>query len=128
MLEFLGKGYMEREEALKIMKSASLLYLNQGREEGVKDYIAVGAKTYEYLSTGIPILADCPEGDNADLVREFGRNSFTVTSGEIVDLREAIEKAYDSRNRIKPEVDLIYKRNYSRAALTRRLVQILEKI
>jgi len=121
-------AYVEREEALKIMKSASLLYLNQGRREGVKDYIAVGAKTYEYLSTGLPILADCPEGDNAELVREFGRNSFTVTSGEIEDLREAIEKAYDNRNRIKPEVDLIYIQNYSRAALTKRLVQILEKI
>ncbi len=42
-----------RAEALKLMTTASLLYLVQGRVGQSRD-IAVAAKTYEYLATGLP--------------------------------------------------------------------------
>ena len=45
---------VSREEALKLMQQASLLYLKQA----VSDGIAVAAKTYEYLATGLPVLAE----------------------------------------------------------------------
>ena len=60
---------MKHADALALMRTASLLYLRQGWETGVTDYIAVAAKTYEYLATGLPILAHCPPGDNTELIR-----------------------------------------------------------
>ena len=49
-------------EALRLMQSASVLYLCQGWEQGIADYIAVASKTYEYLATGLPILGGLPAG------------------------------------------------------------------
>jgi glycosyltransferase involved in cell wall biosynthesis len=65
-------------EALELMQSASVLYLSQGWEAGVTDYIVVASKTYEYLATGLPILADCPPGDNADVVRQYASRCLGV--------------------------------------------------
>ncbi|MEZ0230136.1 MAG: glycosyltransferase, partial [Planctomycetota bacterium] len=72
---------VERARALELMKSASLLYLRQGREPGVAHHMAVAAKTYEYLATGLPILADLPEGDNAEIVERYASNARLVKSG-----------------------------------------------
>ena len=70
---------MKHGDALNLMRTASLLYLRQGWEPGVTDYIAVAAKSYEYLATGLPILAHCPPGDNAELIRRYAANSYVVT-------------------------------------------------
>src|SRR6185503_15710938 len=49
-------------EALVLMRTASVLYLTQGWEQGVDRYVSVASKTYEYLATGAPILAEVPAG------------------------------------------------------------------
>jgi glycosyltransferase involved in cell wall biosynthesis len=83
-----------RQELLLQMQEASLLYLKQGFEgEGVP-HIAIAAKTFEYLATGIPILADVPEGDNADLIKAYGHESQVITSGKPEEILQALHAAY----------------------------------
>ena len=70
-------------EALVLMRTASVLYLTQGWEQGVDRYVSVASKTYEYLATGAPILAEVPAGDNADVIRRFARRSWIITEQDV---------------------------------------------
>lgn len=86
-------GHVTRERALELMQGASLLHLAQGFEPRVVDYVAVAAKTYEYLASGLPILADCPPGDNVDIVTQYARTSYIVTSQDVSELLQAVIQA-----------------------------------
>jgi glycosyltransferase involved in cell wall biosynthesis len=112
------------EEALSLMRTASLLYLKQGFEERARDYVAVAAKTYEYLATGLPILADCPPGDNADIVAAYSRDSYVVTSNSPADLRAAVVSAIERRADRLPSVSPEFVRTFDRRALTSRLADV----
>jgi glycosyltransferase involved in cell wall biosynthesis len=87
-------GFLPREEALRWMHNASLLFLKQSPETPH----AIAAKTYEYLTAGRPILVDGPPGDNAELIARYAGRSYVVTSGSPEDLRRAILKAYEDRS------------------------------
>jgi glycosyltransferase involved in cell wall biosynthesis len=117
-----------REKALELMREASLLYLKQGREPGVSDYIAVGAKTYEYLATGLPILAEVPPGDNAEVVRRYASAGYVVTSGERADLRRAVETAYAARSAADAKIHPEFVQAFSRRELTRRLAEVFDRV
>jgi len=115
---------MPREKALEMMTQASLLFLKQGWEPGVKDYIAVAAKTYEYLATGLPILADLPPGDNGDIVKKYAAHSFVITSDDRAELKAAVAKAYEQRSSLSPEVKPEFIADFSRMRLTEKLAAI----
>jgi glycosyltransferase involved in cell wall biosynthesis len=115
-------------EALSLMRSASLLYLKQGFEEGTRNYIAIAAKTYEYLATGLPILADCPPGDNADLVAAYSQDSYVVTSNASADLRAAVVRAIERRADRAPSVSAEFVKVFDRRALTSRLAQVFRVV
>jgi glycosyltransferase involved in cell wall biosynthesis len=119
---------MKHADALALMRTASLLYLRQGWEAGVSDYIAVAAKTYEYLATGLPILAHCPPGDNAELVRRYSANPYIVTSPDGPQLEDAIRAAYANRLSFSPQVSPLFAETFDRAALTERLAAVFDEV
>ena len=119
---------LPRERALELMREASLLYLKQGWEPGVSEHIAVGAKTYEYLATGLPILAETPPGDNAELVRKYASTGYVVTSNTRADLRHAVERAYDARSRASVAIHPEFEKKLSRRDLTRQLATLFDKV
>jgi glycosyltransferase involved in cell wall biosynthesis len=114
-------------EALALMRTASLLYTTEAWEEGDQDYVAVAQKTYEYLATGLPILADCPPGDNADLVRKYANRSYVVTTGRKEDLKAAVLRAI-SDGPPRPSVSAEFAETFSAPNLTQRLVEILDHV
>ena len=62
------RGYMSHGETLALLRSSDLLFLPmhdfpEGRRVGI-----VPGKTYEYLASGVPILAAVPDGDARDLL------------------------------------------------------------
>jgi glycosyltransferase involved in cell wall biosynthesis len=116
-----------RAEALKLMTTASLLYLVQGRVGQSRD-IAVAAKTFEYLATGLPILADCPPGDNADIVSRFAVHPFVVTSGRTEEIATALRMALVARGDAQPKVNDEFSRLFDREYLTGRLKDVLESV
>jgi len=119
---------VQREEALDLMREASLLYLKQGWEAGVSEYIAVGAKTYEYLATGLPILAEVPPGDNAELVEKYASAGYTVTSTKRADLRHAVERAYAARSRANVAIHPEFAKKFSRRELTWQLATLFDRL
>ena len=120
-------GPVNNEEALKIMASASLLYLKQGRENKIVSSIAVAAKTYEYISTGIPILCDCPKGDNVEIVEKYAMNSFIANEGSKEELKRLIHQAYNEKMTL-PELNKDFVTQYSRQALTTKLSDVIDKV
>ena len=119
---------LPREGALELMRQASLLYLKQGWEPGVSEYIAVGAKTYEYLATGLPILAEVPPGDNAELVQKYASAGYIVTSKNRTDLRHAVEQAYEARSRERVAIHPEFAKEFSRRDLTRKLATLFDRL
>jgi glycosyltransferase involved in cell wall biosynthesis len=119
---------MKHADALAMMRTASLLYLRQGWEAGVSDYIAVAAKTYEYLATGLPILAHCPPGDNIEIVRRYAANAYIVTSPEGPELENAVRAAYDHRFAFAPTVSTQFAETFDRSSLTSRLAQVFDEV
>ncbi len=119
---------LPREGALELMREASLLYLKQGWEPGVSEYVAIGAKTYEYLATGLPILAETPPGDNAELVRKYASTGYVVTSNVRADLRQAVERAYEARSRASVAIHPEFAKKFSRRELTRQLATLFDRV
>ena len=119
---------LPREAALELMREASLLYLKQGWESGVSEYIAVGAKTYEYIATGLPILADVPPGDNAELLKKYASSGYVVTSNSRTDLRGAIERAYQARSQSKTAIHPEFVKRFSRRELTAKLAGLFNRL
>jgi glycosyltransferase involved in cell wall biosynthesis len=118
-----------RDRALELMDEASLLYLKQGFEAGDNTiYVSVAAKTYEYLATGLPILADCPPGDNADVVQKYCAHPYVVTSGSPSDLRAAILTAHARHATMKPQVTAEFVERFDRVRLTARLAGLFDQL
>jgi glycosyltransferase involved in cell wall biosynthesis len=115
-------------EALALMKGASLLYLKQAFEKGIEYDIAVGAKTYEYLATGLPILAECPPGANADVIHEYAARSFIVTSADGAALKHALLKAYEDRDTFIPRVKGSFAAEFNRRRLAERLAKAFDEL
>ena len=120
--------HVPHAEALALMQTASVLYVSQGWEEGVTDYIAVASKTYEYLATGLPIIAECPPGDNADVVRQYAARAWVVTSPSVEEIQAAVQEAYQSRHAHRPEVTRAFVDTFSRARLSERLSQVFDRV
>jgi len=115
---------LSRESALRLMREASLLYLKQAASH----YLAIAAKTYEYLATGLPILAEVPAGDNAELVRRYASAGYVVTSSQRVDLRHAVEKAYEERSRTRVAIHPEFATKFSREELAGQLATLFDRL
>ena len=115
-------------EALNVMRTASLLYLKQGFEADVPEYAPIAAKTYEYLATGLPILAESPPGDNVDLIREYAAHSHIVTEPDASALEDAVLRAYAARHTAVPAISEAFVAKFSRQSLTEQLAGILEDV
>jgi glycosyltransferase involved in cell wall biosynthesis len=116
-------GVLPREEAIRWMQNASLLFLKQGPEFPH----AIAAKTYEYLAAGRPILVDAPPGDNAELISRYASRAYIVTSGSPDDLRQAVLKAYEERS-LPCGVNQEFIRGFRRKELTRILAAKMSEL
>lgn len=116
------------DEALALMRTASLLYLVQGWEARVKEYVAVASKTYEYLATGIPVLADVPPGDNADIVRRYATKAWVVTSPTVDAVKAALQEARTEADGYEPLVSQDFIDTFSRERLTASLSAVFDRV
>lgn len=120
---------LPREKAFEHFNKSTLLYLNQGSKKG-SAYTPVAAKTYEYLSTGLPILAEVPEGDNAEIIRKYSPHSYVITSGNFKDMKNAINDAYTKweKKMLKSRISKDFISKFNRKRLTKELEQIFEQV
>ena len=123
----LQTGPVQRSEALEMIKSASLLFLSQGFEHQEGRYPAVAGKTYEYLATGLPILAEAPPGDNSDIVAQYCSYPIVVSTPSITEIFDKLRAAWPHLERHSPNVLPQYIQDYSRLSLTEKLVNVLNE-
>lgn len=126
---------VSRTEITQYYEQASLLYLKQGWEHGVTDYISVAAKTYEYILSGVPILIEAPPGDNLDLVTKYAARSYVVSNeNDLEGMKNALIRAYaewkaerNSSAQIANQVSEEFLRKFDRRKLTGDLAAILDR-
>jgi glycosyltransferase involved in cell wall biosynthesis len=134
MNEYVGRVRMRsvasvgHEQATEMMRSASILYLKQGYPREAGEVVTVAAKTYEYLASGLPILADVPPGSDATLIQAHSRNAWLVTSGKREDLKTAVLEAFAARHSACGLVDPVFIEQYARKNLTQRLAVELDRL
>jgi glycosyltransferase involved in cell wall biosynthesis len=116
-------GVVSRDEVLTALQSASALYLRQGPG----NRIAVAAKTYEYLATGLPIICHGPEGDNADIVRRYGQNSLVISDDRVDVMTDWLRRQLLCGERETARVNEEFRVRFDRQALTNELARILHQ-
>jgi glycosyltransferase involved in cell wall biosynthesis len=123
-------GYLAHGETLARLAAvdATLLLLPPGPDQGPSGWVP--QKLYPYLRLGKPILALCPEGEAATLVRSAGGGS-TVIDPDAPDaartLRAWLEKlAQGELAALRPDPEVV--RRFDRRALARRLADELERL
>jgi glycosyltransferase involved in cell wall biosynthesis len=130
-------GFIEAPEELqRIYRRASLLlYYNGFKEDGTLITSVVRAKLYDYLATGVPILAIAPPGEVSQLLARFSPASINV-SGDLRtgDLRaafaHALEAAYErwQRGELTTQPNSEFLRMFSGEELTRQLAAVLDGV
>ncbi len=116
-------GYKNHKESIKYLTSANLLLLLSTVGEG-SDFMTT-SKIYEYLATGIPIMALVPPaGAAADLIRKFEAGT-VINSFDLEGAQKALANYFQkflSKN-LKPKIPQQEIRNYERRNLTLSLAQ-----
>ncbi len=116
------------DEALRLMQSASLLYLKQSWSRGGAENFAIAQKTYEYLATGLPILVEAPESDNTDIVQKCCAYPYIVSSDSLELMKSELTRAYDDRYNVAPRLTDESIRRFSRQALAEVFKNIIEEV
>lgn len=110
------KGYMKHEEAIRqLYNSHVLLLLGEGKG---KDRRIIPGKLYEYLRTGLPILAITDNIEIAELINGAGiQCKFKINS-----IKEGLKKITENYKKFKPVED--YKK-YSWKSLSQKYSNLL---
>ena len=85
-------GYKRHGEAIRYLKTGSMLLLLIRDLDPRTDLITIPGKLFEYLGAGVPILMIGPEGDAADIVR--GHGGFVCRQDDGAGIRDAISRLY----------------------------------
>jgi glycosyltransferase involved in cell wall biosynthesis len=123
------RGYLPHAETIGLIRSADLLFLPmQDLKPGTRASITPG-KTYEYLASGLPILACVPDGDARELLEAVGtailcRPPDMDSMKRIV--REQVERF--QRGESAPQSDESVLAQYERRALTRDLSAVFDQV
>jgi len=117
-------GVVSRDEVLKAMQTASALYLRQSAANN----IAVAAKTYEYLATGLPIICHGPEGDNSRLVRRYASDCVIVTDDQSDDLERWVRQRSATSAAPPLAISEEFQRNFHRRTLTAALAALFDGV
>lgn len=130
-------GFLDVPEDLqRIYRRASvLLYYNGFKEDGTLITSVVRAKLYDYLATGVPILAIAPTGEVSELLERFSAASVTV-SGDLhtSELKAALARALESlyerwqRGDLATQPSGEFLRMFSGEELTRQLATVFDSV
>jgi glycosyltransferase involved in cell wall biosynthesis len=130
-------GFIEAPAELQRIyrRASALLYYNGFKEDGTLITSVVRAKLYDYLATGVPILAIAPPGEVSELLARFSPASVNVSGDLRTDnLRtafvRALEGAYErwQRGELTTQPNSEFLRMFSAEELTRQLAGVLDGV
>jgi glycosyltransferase involved in cell wall biosynthesis len=114
-------GPVPHGQAVTLMKQADLLYLPV--PSGYYAIASLPGKLFEYLACGRTILAVVPEASEVAQVLNDTGGGLRVEPGDVAGLAQVLQAWLRGEGRVEPAQGI---GNYSRAATTRRLAQILD--
>lgn len=130
-------GFIEAPEELQRLyrRASALLYYNGFTEDGRQITSVVRAKLYDYLATGVPILAIAPPGEVSDLLARYSPASVNV-SGDLVtgDLQSGLARALDDmyqrwqRGALTTQPNAEFLRMFGGEELTRQLAVVFDRL
>jgi glycosyltransferase involved in cell wall biosynthesis len=130
-------GYVDDPEDLQRVyrRASALLYCNGFTEDGRLITSVVRAKLYDYLTTGVPILAIAPPGEVSELLARYSPASVNV-SGDLrsCDLRptfaQALEEMYGrwQRGELGTQPSDEFLRMFGGEELTRQLAAVFDAV
>jgi len=117
--------YMPQKKALKIVFKSHMLLLIEFSD-------SYPGKVFEYLSSGIPILAIITKGQLSNLIKEYSENSHMIYSNDVKDVEKALVEGY-KKWKTGEKISLSdktkkFKENYNREHLTEKLSEIFLKV
>jgi glycosyltransferase involved in cell wall biosynthesis len=116
--------FMPHRESLRYLLSADILLVVQGPGR-----TNLAAKTFEYLSTGKPILALAPRGGSVDQLLSEANVGLVIDSESPQEIAAGLlELIRRVREGEKPEPNWEFIRQFTRRNLTRRLVDCLDQL
>jgi len=112
-------GYQSRKKVFSIMRESSLLILIEHTD-------SVTTKIYEYLATGIPILAITKSHEIISLIKKYSPQSFVVMDNDVLKIQMAMNQAYLAWKKGESGVaNSKYLQQYNRKSQTKMLAQVL---
>jgi len=107
---FKSTGYVSHKRSIQYMLDADLLFflLPWNADPGM-----VTGKIYEYLASGKPILAEVPEGDAADLLKIYGKNTIVAPGNEKI-LTDEIIRLYQLWEKGRLKTSMSYDKRLNR--------------
>jgi glycosyltransferase involved in cell wall biosynthesis len=122
-------GFLSHREAIRMIRSADLLFLPMHDVPPGRPVSIVPCKTYEYLASGRPILAAVPDGDARDLLAESG-NASICRPTDVSAMRLAVEEAVSryERGLAPPAPSSALLERLERRRLTRDLAAFVEEV
>jgi glycosyltransferase involved in cell wall biosynthesis len=116
-------------------RTSALLYYNGFAEDGRLIASVVRAKLYDYLATGVPILAIAPPGEVSDLLARYSPASVNV-SGDLrtghlrAEFARAMNAMYErwSRGELVSQPNDEYLKMFGGEELTRQLAEVFDRL
>jgi glycosyltransferase involved in cell wall biosynthesis len=130
-------GFIENPEELQRIyrRASALLYYNGFTEDGRLITSVVRAKLYDYLATGVPILAIAPPGEQSELLARYSPASVNVRGDlRTHDLRSGLARALEEmyqrweRGELTTQPNGDFLRMFSGEALTRQLAAVFDRL
>ena len=127
LIDYLNKtGYVSHNEAIKFQKKSQVLLLIEINSEDTKAIIP--GKLFEYMVSNRPILAIGPKGaDISKLITETNTGKFFNYS-EYDALKSEILNMFEAYQNKTLNVNAIGLQKYSRKALTKQLVDLINNL
>ncbi len=87
-------GYLPREESLRVVQSADLLFLAMHNVPESHRSTTAPSKMFEYMASGRPILAAVPDSDAKEFLTKAG-TAFICRPDDVIGMVKALSTAYE---------------------------------
>jgi hypothetical protein len=122
VVEYLG--YLPHRACLEFEAGCDALLLTSAKVIGGRDY-AIAGKTFEYVTTGRPIIAFVTEGEQQDFLRESGM-SLICDADDPASSAKTLEEMVVGR--FSPVPNLPFLRRFHRRETSRQMAVLLNKV
>jgi glycosyltransferase involved in cell wall biosynthesis len=126
------RGLLPKPDADALLARAHLLFFLLGETAAVSQTRVLTSKLFPYLASGRRILGILPEGDAAEMIREYSESPYVVAPGDVEGCTDAIADAYERWRSGEPsglsERTARFRKEYSVEARAQELASVFDRV